>query len=200
MHPTSSGGYWGAGHYSYLLPGVELAVEWGWGPSCPPSPRKQLFVFHQHKTWKRLRMESPNHHCLGWEWVSWKHIGWVVVGTPRGNLTARHLPGIGSSCVWEGKKQRRCHSLPVVCTYRMLGSGHGTHTHQSPGSWAPEPVGDHSEAWSLGIERECMVKLSLGCGFRPDPAGLHAWSHHLTPSSRHPYMINVFVFAFLFLK
>lgn len=37
------------------------------------------FVFHNHKTWKWLRkMEPPNDHCLGREWVPWKHIGWVV--------------------------------------------------------------------------------------------------------------------------
>lgn len=126
----------GAGHYRYLLPRVELTVEWGWGPSCPPSPREQLFVFHKHKTWKWLRMEPPNPHCLWWEWVSRKHIGWAVVGTPRCNLPARHLPGIGSSCVWEGEKKRRCHSRPVVCTYHLLGSGCGTHT---PVSWKLGP-------------------------------------------------------------
>lgn len=129
MHPTLSGVFFRsrAGHYSYLLPRVELAVEWGWGPGCPPSPRES-FVFHKHKTWKWLRMEPPNHHCLGWEWVSRKLIGWVAVGTPRCRLPARHLPGTGSSCVWVDGKHIRCHSLLVVCTYRVLGSGCGTHT------------------------------------------------------------------------
>lgn len=33
-------------------------------------PLPESFVFHKHKTWKWLRkMEPPNNHCLGQEWV-----------------------------------------------------------------------------------------------------------------------------------
>lgn len=104
---------------------VEGYRVWGRGKACLPSTRES-FVFPKHKAWKWLRMEPPNHHCLGWEWVSRKCIGWVVVGTPSGSLPARHLLGIGSSCVCVGGRQKRCHSLPVVCTYRMPGDGCGT--------------------------------------------------------------------------
>jgi hypothetical protein len=54
-----------------LLSDTEFWVE---GRTHSPPPRD--FVFYKHKTWKWLRkMEPPNDHCLGWEWVSRKHIG-----------------------------------------------------------------------------------------------------------------------------
>ena len=49
----------------------------------PPLSLPESFVFHKHKTWKWLRkMEPPNDHCLRWEWVSRKHIGWVGGAQP----------------------------------------------------------------------------------------------------------------------
>lgn len=57
-------------------PRVQLrAVEWSRDKAYPPSTRES-FVFHKHKAWKWLRMEPPNHHCLGWEWEEY----WVGGG------------------------------------------------------------------------------------------------------------------------
>lgn len=69
-------------------------------------------------------MEPPNHHCLGWEWVSRKHIGWAVVGgggqwwaLPDAACLPDICLALGAACVggWEAEKvpftARRLHLL-----------------------------------------------------------------------------------------
>lgn len=105
-------------------------------------------------------MEPPDHHCLGWEWVSRKHMGgwwWVLPD-------AACLPDIclarGAAYVggWEAEKV----PFTASCLHLLHAGQWVWHTHQSPESWAPEHVGDCSEVWSLGTELECVVKLNLG--------------------------------------
>lgn len=54
-----------------------------WGQCCTLPPFYSWRALSStNKTWKWLRkMEPPKDHCLGWGWVSRKHIGWVVGDT-----------------------------------------------------------------------------------------------------------------------
>lgn len=119
-------------------------------------------------------MEPPNHHCLGWEWVSRKHIGWAVVGSggysqmqPACQTSAWHWEQL----VWVDGKQKRCHSLPVVCTYWMLGSGCDTHPSLlrvgPQNMWETvQKSGPLVRSWSVWL-RSTLVFCVAG-GSRPD--------------------------------
>lgn len=84
------------------------SVRWratceGAGLHSPSLVLLESFAFHKHKSWKWLRrMEPPQDHCLGWEWVSRQHIG-EVVGDSQLQRACWGLTGNGSSWVGGGE-------------------------------------------------------------------------------------------------
>lgn len=83
----------------------------------------ESFVFHKHKTWKWLRkMEPPNDHCLGWEWVSRWHIG-EVVGDSQLQRACWGLTGNGSS--WVGGREGGIGSSSMLSTGLSTGDPAG---------------------------------------------------------------------------
>lgn len=141
-------------------------------PSLPPSlPLPMSFVFSKHKTWKWLRKMDPPNHCLGREWVSRKHTGWIV-----GDWQLQCACGVS---VWEweqvGGRQRRRHSFiwqvlseHLLCARFWLGTGApvGTRDRPCPPWCGPSPGGRQPIIWSLSCSLAtftCLaVKLALG--------------------------------------
>lgn len=91
--------------------------------------------------------------------------------------------------MWVDGKQKRCHSLPVVCTYCMLGSGCGTHTSLlrvgPQNMWETvQKSGPLVRSWSVWLSSTLV--FCVDCGSRPDldymPGHI---SHPLLSASLH---------------